>query len=77
MWAIEFLRKCCVYDEIFDKYFICLEKVIKFERLKILCADKTGFHRLLVIYIVNKLKEGSDHREVFHLCHDTHAGTIR
>ena len=46
---IEFLRKFCVYSEIFDKV-LCQEKELlnlKGSKLgQILCADKTGFRRL-------------------------------
>ena len=46
---IEFLRKFCVYDEIFDKV-LCYEKELlnlKGSKLgQILRADKTGFRRL-------------------------------
>ena len=51
---IEFLRKFCVYNEIFDKV-LCQEKELlnlKGSKLgQILCADKTGFRRLGHIYI--------------------------
>ena len=46
---IEFLRKFCVYDEIYDKV-LCQEKELlnlKGSKLgQILHADKTGFRRL-------------------------------
>ena len=46
---IEFLRKFCVYDKIFDKV-LCYEKELlnlQCSKLgQILCADKTGFRRL-------------------------------
>ena len=54
---IEFLRKFCVYDEIFDISTMLGKRFIKFERLKIrsnLGADQTGFRRLghiLAIYV--------------------------
>ena len=53
---IEFLRKFCVYDEIFDKV-LCYEKELlnlKGSKLgQILRADKTGFRRL-VTYCDNR-----------------------
>ena len=49
---IEFLRKFCVYDEIFDKV-LCKEKLLNLKGSKlgqILCADKIGFRRLGYMY---------------------------
>ena len=51
---IEFLRKFCVYDEIFDEVATMLGKKLlnlKGSKLgQILHADKTGFRRLGHIY---------------------------
>ena len=51
---IEFLRKFCVYDEIFDKVHIMLGiRVIKFERVKFYVQiRKTGLFRLGHILVV-------------------------
>ena len=62
---IEFLRKFCVHDEIFDKV-LCYDKELlnlKGSKLsQILCADKIGFRRLSHIFIVNKVKIQNLHR---------------
>ena len=48
---IEFPRKFCVFDEVFDKVHTMLGKNLKGSKLGlILHAEKTGFRRLDHIY---------------------------
>ena len=53
VYFIEFLRKFCVYDEIFDKILYQENELLNLKGSKlgqILRADKTGFRRLGHIY---------------------------